>query len=557
MILKEYIVTLKNRNDLDSFYLEMESESDTEYIPKRAVQVVRRRPNSKNTNYLLSDEEANLLRSDYRVEAVNISLSLSNITIGPLWNQSENSWNKTSALVRDHKNWGLFRCSFGQQINGWGSDDTPSQSGSINIPFEAANVDVVIVDGHANPGHPEFAKYGDGSGYSRMIQYNWFQHEPNVSGGSVSTYPYPTTASQYNNTNDNHGCHVAGIVAGNSNGWAREANIYNIKPYGSVVVSDQLFEYIREFHLSKPTNPATGFRNPTIVNNSWNYTQNIDITEIISINYRGNVVTGPFTIADTANLIQYGLVNSSNGIYNLGAMRSDIKTDIEDCIDAGIIFVGAAPRNGFKIDVYGGPDYDNYIQTASSNIYYHRGASPVTDVRNDGTKLTLTVGAIDSLSIESKANLSGTGPRVDIFAPGFNIMSSVNTPFGFSGVSDPRNAAFYLTKNSGTSLAAAQATGVLACYIGQYPSSNMSSIIDIVSSNLSSNGQIFLGTESLTDYSNPRSLLGAPNLYLKASFTVSSNGYARGSVGVIYPPLKYLARAGLIRYPRVKTKQTN
>ena len=54
----------------------------------------------------------------------------------------------------------------------------------------------------------------------------------------------------------NHGVHVAGTVAGNTLGWAREANIYNIEFYydgavnqvvnNSPLTSSTLWDYIRQ-----------------------------------------------------------------------------------------------------------------------------------------------------------------------------------------------------------------------------------------------------------------------------------------------------------------------
>jgi hypothetical protein len=86
---------------------------------------------------------------------------------------------------------------------------------------------------------------------SRLIKREWFPG-----------YTY----NPGNNENDNHGSHVASIACGNSQGLASESNIYNInfqEPFA--------FDYIREFHRSKPINPVTKRKNPTVVNNSWSY----------------------------------------------------------------------------------------------------------------------------------------------------------------------------------------------------------------------------------------------------------------------------------------------
>ncbi len=65
--LKEYIVTLKNKDDLDAFYEDMETPGGSLYIPNRAVECVNRREISRNTHYMLSDAEAEELKKDSRV----------------------------------------------------------------------------------------------------------------------------------------------------------------------------------------------------------------------------------------------------------------------------------------------------------------------------------------------------------------------------------------------------------------------------------------------------------------------------------------------------------
>jgi len=52
--LKEYVVTLKKYEDLDDFYEDMESPGGSVYIPDRRVDVVHRRPLSRNTHYWLT-----------------------------------------------------------------------------------------------------------------------------------------------------------------------------------------------------------------------------------------------------------------------------------------------------------------------------------------------------------------------------------------------------------------------------------------------------------------------------------------------------------------------
>ena len=55
---REYIVTLWRHEDLDDFYSDMESESNVLYAPNREVGLVAKRTISRNTHYMLTDDEA-------------------------------------------------------------------------------------------------------------------------------------------------------------------------------------------------------------------------------------------------------------------------------------------------------------------------------------------------------------------------------------------------------------------------------------------------------------------------------------------------------------------
>jgi hypothetical protein len=113
------------------------------------------------------------------------------------------------------------------------------------------------------------------------------------------------------------------------------------------------------------------------------------------------------------------------GPYSNVAMSADIA----DAIDDGVIFVSSAGNNKYKIDTVGGQDYDNYFVDNGEIIYYHRGPTPA----NSHSEM-IVVGALDSSSEESKFQNSGTGPRVDLYAPGVAIASAVYDDTGSTGV---------------------------------------------------------------------------------------------------------------------------
>lgn len=504
--LKEYVVTLHSRESLDDFYTDMETEGGSLHIPIRQVEVSNRRPNSRNTHYYLSDQEAAQLRNDPRVLAVELLPERLGLKVLPMYEQSSSGWDKSNDNDSEHKNWGLLRVVEGVQRTDWGVDGQANQSGTINITSTGKNVDIVIVDGHFNPLHPEFAVHEDGTGGSRVKQYNWFRHNPTVTGESVGTYiytPYVDTRSVARTDDNDHGAHVAGIAAGSTQGWARAANLYNINPYSTnpnVFNALYIFDYVRAFHNAKPVNPQTGRPNPTIINNSWGYFYEMPISEIQSVTYRGDIVLSGRNV-NSDSLAKFGIIN--DGTYTVVPSRYyAIDADLEDAMQDGIIIVGAAGNNSMKMDVSGGPDYDNYFTYNFTSVYYHEGTSP------GSSPGTISVGAVGNFVNETKADYSNCGPRVDIYAPGSCIMSSVNSTN--IGARDNRNSNYGIQKFSGTSMASPQVTGVLACVLEAYPTLTQQQAREYILLH-AKNDQITDTGGGYTDFS---SLQGSKNKYL-------------------------------------------
>lgn len=530
MELREYIVTLKDRNDLESFYEDMETLGGDLYIPNRKVDVLNRRPLSRNTHYMLTDVEAENLRNYSKVLAVELTPEDRGLIVKPFWEQTSSYWDKSSTVNNQHKNWGLLRSIEGIQRSGWGSGtlDTKTQTATIKTNADGKNVDVVIVDGHINVNHPEFAVNSDGTGGTRVVQYNWFIHNLSVQGISATNYVYDTN----DNSDNNHGMHVAGTVAGNTQGWARQANIYNLSPYSTnpntYMYSSVLFDYIRAWHNSKPINPLTGRKNPTICNNSWGFIFRNNISNITQVYRRGVNYTTNLTSSELNNL---GVINNGTTTEN-PARNISTEVDVQDAILDGIIMIGAAGNYSHKIDVTTGEDYNNFYVVNSLAYYYNRGMAPT--VGSD----CICVGAIDTVSSESKATFSNCGPRVDVYAPGRRIMSSLIS----GGVSDSRNTSYFLSKYSGTSMASPQVTGVLACMAELYPNMNQEDARNYIISRSKIN-QIYDTGGSASDYT---SLQGSPNrfLYYFNERTETSilfpriTSKARPTTGSLYPRIK-------------------
>jgi hypothetical protein len=206
--------------------------------------------------------------------------------------QSSDFWNKSNFISSEMKNWGLLRCVEGVQRTNWGSGSggVADQSGTITLSQLGEHVDVIIVDDNGIVfNHPEYAVNSDGTGGSRAIQYNWYQHNTVVGAPNGNT-PY-----QYDE--ETHSTHVAGTVAGNTQGWARKANIYNIYYLAGDDTNfnfPYVIDFVREFHANKPVNPITGRKNPTICNNSWGmsiFPNQWSFNDITAVTYRGTRYT--------------------------------------------------------------------------------------------------------------------------------------------------------------------------------------------------------------------------------------------------------------------------
>lgn len=490
---REYIVTCKTREDLESLYDDLETPGGSLYIPDRAVECLNKRPISRNTHYSLTDEEAALVKQDERVLDVELTpeelgiIFHPNVTIeggnvveeeegvdisnDPNYTQSSNRWSKTNNNQDSFRNWGLLRSLNGQSFPNWGYDSSPNVgTTAVRVTSQGENVDVVIVDGRIDPDHPEFALNEDGTGGSRVVQYNWLQDTPNVTGGSAGTYQYTpyigTTDAETGN--NNHGCHVAGTAAGNRRGWARKANIYNIDLYSTDpnnVGTSLIFDYIRYWHNNKAVNPTTGKRNPTVCNNSWGSSYGGSaISSITSIVYRGTTYNGPFTAAECT---AFGILNTGTNTDSIPALTTAFSADMEDAMNDGVIMVAAAGNDSFLTDVDGGINYNNRFVANGNTYYYHRGSQPAA------IQGVISVGNASALVNESKRTDSTVGPRVDLYAAGDRIISSLhsNQFDGFTvGVNnDSRDNQYRIGKLGGTSMAAPQVAGSIACLLEHWP----------------------------------------------------------------------------------------
>ena len=122
------------------------------------------------------------------------------------------------------------------------------------------------------------------------------------------------------------------------------------------------------------------------------------------------------------------------------------------------------------------------------------------------------VGSLDSSTfdadLDQKASYSETGPGVNIYAPGTNIMSATSTTnsWGAGSQNYYLNASYKQTNISGTSMASPQVCGVAALFLQNNPTASATQ----VKSSLISRAQIAVYTGSnSSSYNNIRALQGS------------------------------------------------
>lgn len=424
---QEYIVTLHAKKDLEEFYSDLETDGkcpcNTEIT--RSVTCCNRRPSSRNTHYLLCEYEARQLLNDPRVKSVELSPELRGIRAGELFTeQTSNDFDKSVSQANTMVNWGLKRCYDGEQTEGWGSGGVGSTnakaSGTIKLAPTGRNVDVVICDGDGlREEHPEYAVNADGSGGSRAQYYNWFQHDPEVKGTAPSTY--------VNSRSSGHAIHVMGTVGGNLQGWARNANMYNIFYYAGALGNNNfpfVYDYIREFHRTKSINTDTGRKNPTIVNNSWAmsiFPSEWSFNDITAVTYRGQRfeagVGGTVTYTGTSG------VHSSSVRVTGGAFTGDPENLVQDITTqgAGESSTGSFAEDGIPNEWSAAGDFQAtfisvgpYPSIGVGEEYEVKINGPVSINAIHNVALSSEIGNIVELSGEIEV-LDSTNTRIAIF----------------------------------------------------------------------------------------------------------------------------------------------
>jgi subtilisin family serine protease len=393
--------------------------------------------------------------------------------------------------------------------------NTPGASGTLtyNYPLNGTGVDFVVQDSGCQVDHPEFT---DTAGVTRVQQINWY-----TASGVTGTMP---SFAQFYADTDGHGTHCCGIAAGKTYGRAKNSRIYvmtvdGLNGVGTTGISvTDVFDCIKGWHNNKTVDPALGYKRPTVVNMSWSYISTF--ANITGGNYRGTSWTG------TSKVSAYGMIGNGSNYY--GTRVDSVDVDVAELLAAGVVLCGSAGNYFQTIDVPGGLDYNNYFTSSVSGTrYYMRGGSPSS---SDGV---ICVGNVSTAADnpEEKNSSSESGPRVDIWAPGTNIVSTTSNTNAFGATAlYPFNTAYLIMSISGTSMASPNVAGLAAQLLQVYPTATPAQIRQKIIDTSTAN--MLYTTGLSTDYANSRSLHGGPNRFAYQAFNTDSGVNMSGPVSV-------------------------
>lgn len=514
---QEYIVSLNKDVDYDQFWNEIESAGTGDlFVPERRVAIINERPGSlRSCHYSLTDAEAKTLREDPRVYSVEIPPSKrTDIQIGHRASQTSD-FTKTASDSGSFVNYALRRCI--SESNPYGTGTTVT--GDYTYPLDGTGVDVVIQDSGLQVDHPEFK---NAAGVSRVQQIDWY---------TAAGLPGVQSANFYRDF-DGHGTHCAGIAAGKTYGWAKNARIYSLKVNGLEGAGDSntgipvenCFDVIKLWHRSKPVDPVTGVKRPTIVNMSWGYS-------IPFINILGGVYRTQPWIGNSRRT-EYGMIGQFNGsVYTTDTRVDSVDVDIQEMLDEGIHICIAAGNSSQKVDSTNGIDYANYFSYdlgggETLSVYYNQGGSPHGD-------RAIIVGSTDTVvydaSTEQKSTFSNCGAGVDVYAPGSNIMSSTSTTnrWGAGSQSYYLDSNFKQTNISGTSMASPQVCGFGALLLQLNPKLTPAQLKARV---LEESKAVVHTTGLDNDYTNSRSISNGEPRFLFQKFSGSQPYTSSGGI---------------------------
>ena len=317
------------------------------------------------------------------------------------------------------------------------------------------------------------------------------------------------TRSQCNGDNSelaqngsSHGTQCMAASCGRTQGWAFNANKWNLNLYGGSGSGIEAgFDAQKLFHQMKPVNPKYGTKDPTVSSNSWGY-RALPSDEGYYY-YRGDTNGVSYTIDGNRSPFHSG--NTQPGFMrwvgyfgDYDRMKgqlfpSSMTQAADELIESGVIFVGAAGNSNQKQVSWDHPDFDNFYNTGAGvtvgqNYFseFGRQKYPYTNRRGfpqhggmtrsgvGGTVYTYPVinigamddshGIYDGIYKERKVSYSDMGNEIDCFAAADGIITAVNSTSGKARRDSYTGSTISMVDGrfSGTSAACPVAAGMIA-----------------------------------------------------------------------------------------------
>ena len=567
-------------------------DSNEDGIPDRKVTCSDCKHHSPTRGtYWLTEEEANEIKNHPQVKWIELSpldyphsyptpepdtkRFRKDVKIYRNLTTSAFSISATSA-EENRTNWATKRVGITTNGKGW-----PNVTGNVSVitddisySLTGKNVDLIIQDSGILQYHPEFLDddgksrvrdivldgpyYIDPSyftsnsytytksdgriGITTASAHAWWENSSNRSGAfsSVGTVLIPNNYTVANSLGiggtshtmtSSHGTGCAGLSAGRNFGLAFESNIWNMSvvssPTGMGVEAS--YDCMKIFHQNKPTNTATGRKNPTVVNGSWGYFAGFNSGTTVSYSFAGS--TGTFTgYASNSTGVQalaYGLNGGSvyDRQFATSSRSNSVETAGDEMVNAGVIYVTSAGNSNQRLGLGANdPHLNDYLTTL--NVADTRSGVPGANVSgtvpsghrnwihpaNIGYNTTtdyhpaICVGAMDDFIQsdykERKASYSNNGPGVDVWAPADETLSAgmrsadgdqLGTEINFSRY----NSDFVDRYFNGTSAASPVVAGLVALFLESKPNATSAEVKDYINSQAS---KVLPTTEWLDPY---------------------------------------------------------
>ena len=361
-------------------------------------------------------------------------------------------------------------------------------------------------------------------GITTASAHSWWENNGNRSGSfsSVGTVTIPDSYTVANSLGiggtshtmtSSHGTGCAGLSAGRNFGLAFESNIWTISIFAPANQSvEASYDCMKIFHQNKPTNTATGRKNPTVVNGSWGYYAGFNSGTQVYYSFKGSSegnFTGYNSSSTGVQALAYGLGTGS--VYDKHFATSSRSNSTETAGDemsaAGVIFVTSAGNNNQRLGIGSDdPHINDYLTTLNSGdsragIPNGTGATCPSGHRNwihpsnvgfnheKDFHPAICVGAMDdyieSNYQERKASYSNNGPGVDVWAPADETLSAgmraangdkLSTDINFNRY----NSNFVDMYFNGTSAASPVACGMVALFLESKPDATSAEVLDFI-----------------------------------------------------------------------------